>query len=117
MSARYIGRIVALCCVVAAFASCGDEPPVAPEMGIIVVSVLNNSTVPVPDVEVSLSGTNLVGRTDRDGKVVFRVASGRYFVDAQVCCVGPGFIEHHKAVRIIEGKTVEVVLEACLECV
>ena len=64
-----------------------------------------------------MTGANLVGKTDREGTVVFQAARGSYFVDASVCCVGPGMIEHHEAVRIVVGQTVEVELHACLVCV
>ena len=116
MSGRHGKWALSICFAFAVAISCGDERPESPETGTVVVRVIDPSLGPVPDVEVSLAGTNLVGMTDREGTIVFQVARGGYFVDAAVCCVGPGLIEHHEAVRVVGGKTVEVELRACLVC-
>ena len=40
-----------------------------------------------------------------------------YFVDANVCCQGPGLINYHVPVTITDGETEIVDLQACLVCV
>ena len=117
MSAKHNRWIFGICIICAAVISCGDDSPESPGTGTVVVRVIDSSIGPVPDVEVSLIGTNLVGKTDREGTVVFHPAGGSYFVDAAVCCAGAGMIEHHKRVRIAGGQTVKVELHACLVCV
>ena len=54
--------------------------------------------------------------TDADGIARFEVAPGEYFVDAQVCCIGPGFIEYHEPVQVVARQTAQVQLLACLKC-
>jgi len=114
---RYNIWAVTMAAVLMAGLSCGDDGPQAPRTGTVVVSVNDDTVGPVPDVEVRLAGTDQVGTTDREGKVVFHVASGSYFVDAKVCCIGPGWLVYHEPVRIQGGKTAEVELRACLDCV
>ena len=104
----------------AAFAvsmGCGEDPA-QPTTGILTVSVYDrgNPDWPVPDVRVELtpSGTALV--TNSHGLAVFELGAGEYFVDARVCCIGPGLIEHHVAVTVEPGKRTEISLWACLPC-
>jgi hypothetical protein len=44
------------------------------------------------------------------------VPAGRYVVNAELCCVGPGFIEYHEDVTVAAGETAEVLLFSCLAC-
>ena len=96
---------------------CSDTPP-QPETGTGVISAFANdrSVGPVADVEVTLRPNDLSGITDDNGRVSFEVPVGDYFVDARLCCAGPGFFEYHVPVTVTEGKTVEVELLACLRC-
>lgn len=88
-----------------------------PEEGIVLVHVVDISLQkPVPDVDVTLAGADLHGRTDDTGVVRFDVSPGDYFVDAQVCCAGPGFIEYHEGVTVATGETSRVTLHACPMC-
>ena len=95
---------------------CSDDPE-GPRTGTVSALVIDTSLGPVADVEVTLSPANLVSRTDQDGLVAFEVPPGDYFVDAKVCCIGPGFIDYHLPVTVREGETAEVTLQACLLCV
>jgi hypothetical protein len=95
---------------------CSDDPE-KPKSGTVSALVIDPSLGPVADVEITLSPTNLVSRTDQDGLVAFEVPPGDYFVDANVCCAGPGGIDYHLPVTVREGETVEVTLQACLVCV
>lgn len=89
-----------------------------PSVGFVSVHVVNGpSRQPVADVDVSITGSDQVSKTDRDGIAAFEIPPGNYFVDARVCCAGPGFIDYHVPITVETGKTVPVELEACLECI
>ena len=100
---------------------CSDDPVRNPEqtrtgiVSVLVVDVSGDS--PVSGVEIAMPPSGLVSKTDRDGIAVFEVPPGDYFVDASVCCVGPGFIEYHISVTVVKGRTARVLLQACLACV
>ena len=94
---------------------CADDPE-QPRTGTVSAVVLDGSHSPVAEVEIRLSPTSLVAKTDENGLVVFEVPPGSYFVDANVCCAGPGFIDYHLPVVVRVGRTVAVELRACLVC-
>ncbi|MCZ6702544.1 MAG: hypothetical protein O6940_05830 [Ignavibacteria bacterium] len=87
-------------------------------IGIISVIVVDNdlNKTPVPNVEITVTPIDIVQKTDSNGISNFEVEPGNYFVDAEVCCVGPGNIEYHVPVKVIENKTTDVKLLACLLC-
>ena len=87
-------------------------------IGIISVIVVDNdlNKTPVPNVEITVTPIDIVQKTDSNGISNFEVEPGNYFVDAEVCCVGPGNIEYHVPVKVIENKTADVKLLACLLC-
>ena len=99
------------------FISCNKEDE--PKTGIISVFVVDNDSVktPVADVEITIMQKGIIKKTDANGFCSFEVAPGDYFVDANVCCAGPGFIQYHKPVTVVEGETTQVILLACLMCV
>jgi len=86
--------------------------------GIISVSVIDNDAeqTPVPDVEITIAPGDITGKTDSSGTASFKVDPGDYYVDADVCCMGPGFIQYHEPVSVLAGDTAEVELSACLRC-
>ena len=88
------------------------------KLGIVSVSVVDNDIrgTPVPDVEITLTPSNMVKMTDVNGICNFEVELGNYFVDAEVCCAGPGNIQYHIPVQVIENDTADVKLLACLSC-
>lgn len=87
-------------------------------VGFVSVRVVNGpARQPVAEVDVTLTGTGQVSKTDREGIAAFEVPPGNYFVDAHVCCAGPGFIDYHVPITVETGKTVPVELQACLECI
>ncbi len=95
-----------------------DNTPTESRLGIISVTVVDNDAnkTPVPNVEITVTPINIVQQTDSSGIFNFVVEPGKYFVDAEVCCSGPGNIEYHVPVEVIENKTSDVELEACLSC-
>ena len=99
------------------FVSCDDEP-IKSKTGIISVSVIDNDPeeTPVPDVEITITPGGIVKKTNAKGLCSFEVNPGDYFIDAEVCCIGPGNIHYHEPVVVVENKTVEVKLVACLRC-
>jgi hypothetical protein len=95
-----------------------DDAATESILGTIFVIVVDNDLngTPVPDVEITLTPINIVQKTDSTGICNFKVEPGNYFVDAEVCCAGPGNIEYHVPVKVIENKTSDVKLLACLSC-
>lgn len=97
--------------------SCNREP-IETVQGIIFVSVVDNDAekTPVPDVELTITPGNITGRTNTSGTAIFKVDPGEYYVDADVCCIGPGLIQYHEPVTVTAGDTAEVEITACLRC-
>ena len=99
----------------ALFQGCSVSPE-QPGTGTVSALVIDGALGPVSGVEITLTPMNLVLKTGKSGVVVFEVPPGDYFVDAKVCCAGPGFIDYHLAVTVQADKTTEVELQACLAC-
>ena len=97
--------------------SCNSGPTDS-SLGVISVTVIDNedNKTPVPDVLITIVPNNIVQRTDLNGNTTFEIEPGNYFVDAEVCCLGPGNIIYHEPVTVVENETVDVELEACLSC-
>ncbi len=98
---------------------CTEDPEEPKELRTGTISALvidEGLEQPVEDVTITLTPGSLVSKTDENGVAVFEVPPGNYFVDASVCCVGPGFIEYHLSVTVREGKATRVTLQACLLC-
>jgi len=97
--------------------SCNDATTDS-RSGKIAVLVVDNDVngTPVPDVEITVTPIHFVKMTDVSGNCYFEVEPGNYFVDAEVCCAGPGNIKYHIPVKVIENNTVDVKLLACLSC-
>ena len=95
-----------------------DNAPTESKLGIISVIVVDNdlNKTPVPNVEITVTPIDIVQKTDSNGICNFEVEPGNYFVDAEVCCAGAGNIEYHVPVKVIENKTADVELLACLRC-
>ncbi len=89
-----------------------------PAMGTLLVRVLDSdlAETPVPDVEITVTPDSLVKTTDSNGKAMFDVPQGTYYVNADVCCIGPGFLHYHIPVIVREKDTVTVKLRACSMC-
>lgn len=86
--------------------------------GTISVSVVDNDSAetPIPDVEITIIPGNIVKKTDTNGLCNFDVCPGDYYVDADVCCAGPGTIHYHEPVAVVKNATKEVTLVGCLIC-
>jgi len=95
-----------------------DDSTTESRFGVISVAVVDNdsSATPVPDVEIIVTPLDIVKMTDSNGTCSFEVKPGNYFVDAEVCCQGAGNIEYHVMVNVVENKTSNVKLVACLSC-
>lgn len=108
---------LSLSCFVVLLACAEDPTPSG--TGTVSVLVLDNLAEdrPVADVEITIQPGSVVVKTDQDGRAVFELSPGQYFVDAEVCCAGPGFIEYHEAVTVVSRETTEVVLGACTACI
>ena len=99
------------------FGSCNKEPAAA-DKGVIFISVVDNDAgkTPVPNVDITIMPGELTGRTDDAGTASFEIDPGDYYVDADVCCIGPGFIQYHEPVTVLAEDTAKVELTACLRC-
>ena len=93
-----------------------NEDPIAPPIGFVSVTVIDSSGPPVSGVEVRVVPQGLAATTDTRGVALFRLPPGDYFVDANLCCVGPGLIDYHVPVTVTAGATEAVELQACLFC-
>ena len=89
-------------------------------LGPAIISVLvvdnDHQETPIPDVEITITPGNIVKKTNANGIAGFEVAPGHYYVDADVCCLGPGYIHYHEPVAVVENDTTEVKLLGCLAC-
>jgi hypothetical protein len=93
-----------------------NEDPTRPATGLISVTVKDVLGPPVADVEVRIVPLGLDAMTNARGRALFEVAPGDYFVDASLCCQGPGFIEYHVPVTVTAGESEAVELRSCLAC-
>lgn len=87
-----------------------------PYKGHVSVSVIDENETPVENVEIYLAPDSLLKVTDPNGKAFFTVDVGDYFIDADVCCRGPGFIHYHEPVKVEKNDTVKQILHACTAC-
>lgn len=86
-------------------------------LGTISVKVVDSdSTTPIPNIDITITPENLVKKTDEKGVCTFSVKPGDYYVDADVCCAGPGPIHYHEPAAIVQDKTVEIKLVGCSMC-
>ena len=88
-----------------------------PEKGYVSVLVIDENEIPVEDVTIYLAPDSISKVTDLNGKAFFTVEVGDYFIDADVCCIGPGFIKYHEPVTVEKNDTVKQELHACLACI
>lgn len=93
--------------------SCTDK-----SSGTLSVSVVDNDPqeTPIPDVEITITPGNIVKMTDANGLCTFELDPGDYYVDANVCCLGPGYLEYHELAKVSANETKEVKLVGCLSC-
>jgi hypothetical protein len=97
--------------------SCNNTPTDS-RLGTISVSVVDNDAnkSPVPNVDITITPINITQKTNANGIINFKVEPGDYYVNAEVCCLGPGFIIYHEPLQVIEDRTSSIELEACLSC-
>lgn len=97
--------------------SCTGKPTES-QTGIIIILVVDNDQheTPIPDVEITIAPGNLIKKTDSNGLCSFELDPGEYYVNADVCCIGPGYIHYHESVRLLANETQELKLVGCLSC-
>ncbi len=113
-SNRYMATLLLVCGSIIV-TGCGEDP-IRPTTGFVLVTVRDASGPPVADVEIRIPPAGLTSTTDAEGVALFEVVSGDYFVEANVCCQGPGFINYHVPVTVTDGETEIVNLQSCLAC-
>lgn len=110
-------RYIILILLLIHFYSCKTNmDSIQSNQGYLIVSVIDDIVGPVNDVKITIYPDSLVKKTGINGKAEFRLENGQYFVDANVCCVGPGWIIYHESIEIIKNDTARVELKACLSC-
>ncbi len=97
--------------------SCNKKPTES-KTAIISVSVIDKDPeeTPVQDVEINITPGDIIKKTNANGIASFEVDPGDYYVNADVCCVGPGYIHYHEPITVVANETGKVKLLACLRC-
>ena len=93
-----------------------NTEPIQSQKGYISVLVIDDIVGPVENVEIYITPDNISKVTEQDGKAFFKLDVGDYYVDANVCCFGPGFKEYHEPAIVVKNDTFKVELKACLLC-
>ena len=88
------------------------------ETGTISVYVVDNdlNETPIPNAQITLIPDNIVKETNENGFCSFNVDPGDYFINAALCCVGPGFINYNEPASVLRGENKDIRLVACLSC-
>jgi hypothetical protein len=87
-------------------------------IGKIIVNVQDNDSAhtPVPNAQIFINSLNQSKFTDSTGTCVFELKPNLYIIEAYLCCVGPGTIDYHDSVLVIENETKYLTFTACLSC-
>ena len=105
--------------VLICFLGCDKDKPNAPETGYISVYVYDDSALeerPILDAEITVVPGDLVRFTDVNGRTIFEVDPGDYYVDAEICCVVIFPVKYHIPVTVTKGDTVDVEMADCFSC-
>ena len=113
-SNRYLATLLLVCGSII-FTGCAEDP-IRPKTGFVLVTVTDASGPLVADIEIRIVPAGLVLLTDAEGVALFEVVAGDYFVEANVCCLGPGLINYHVPVTVTDGETEIVNLQSCFVC-
>jgi len=95
-----------------------DKESADSDQGTLLVSVKDTlaGEPPVPDISITVVPGDIIKQTDSNGKCRFELDPGDYYVDAEVCCMGPGNISYHEPITITSNQTKEITLWACSVC-
>jgi hypothetical protein len=97
--------------------SCKGKPAESETPSLLIFVVDNDSKeTPIPAVEIIVTPGNITKITDSKGLCWFELSPGNYYVDAKVCCVGPGWIQYHEPVNILIDESKILKLHGCLAC-
>lgn len=98
------------------FLSCSESAN--SETSTISVYVVDNDPdeTPIQNIMIVLNPDSLIKETDETGFCSFEVDAGDYFVKADLCCIGPGFIHYNEPVTVLKGEDKNIKLIACLRC-
>lgn len=97
---------------------CCNKEPDESTTGTISILVVDNDSeeTPIPNVEITITPGNIIKMTNADGMAGFKVNTGDYYVNADVCCTGPGYIQYHEPVTVMANQSVNVKMIGCLRC-
>jgi hypothetical protein len=97
--------------------SCTGKPTESDTATLLVYVVDNDQReTPIPGVEVIISPGNIIKKSDSKGLCRFELKPGDYYVDAKVCCIGPGWFQYHEPVNILLNEIKTLKLHGCLSC-
>jgi len=84
----------------------------------LLVYVIDNDQqeTPIPGVEVIVTPGNIIKKSNSKGLCRFELKPGDYYVDAKVCCIGPGWFLYHEPVNISLNESKTLKLHGCLSC-
>jgi hypothetical protein len=109
--------IISLVSIILLFFSCKGKPTEADTASLMILVVDNDSQeTPIADVEIIVTPGNITKKTDLKGLCRFELSPGDYYVDARVCCIGPGWIQYHEPVSILTNESKILKLHGCLAC-
>jgi len=101
--------------ILLSFLDCRDDS-IGPFDGILSVYVMDYQVGPVADQMITILPEGVTAQTNKAGVAVFLLPAGDHYVNAHLCCVGPGLIEYHILVTLQAGDTTSLTLRACLTC-
>lgn len=110
--------ILTLTLITALLLSCSCETTeVQPaDEGYLSVTVTDERDSLIQNIEIFIVPDSSSVKTDANGKAFFILETGDYFVDASICCIGPGFFNYHEPVTIEKNDTVKLEFEGCTAC-
>ncbi len=98
------------------FISCETTGTKPADEGYLSVTVIDERDSLIQNAEIFIVPDSSSVSTDSNGEAFFTLKRGDYFVNAQICCIGPGFINYHEPVTIERDDTVKLELGACTAC-
>lgn len=108
--------IVSLSFLLVVGISCETTGTNQPEQGYISVQVTDERDAAIADVDIFIVPDSSSIKTDANGMAFFTLETGDYFIDASICCIGPGFFNYHEPVTVERDDTVKLELEGCTAC-
>jgi len=117
MKQSFYGIIIIILSTLIMQLSCAGQI-IESQTGTLLVLIVDNDyqETPISDVAVIVTPGNIINTTDSNGLCTFTLEPGEYYVDAEVCCIGPGYIQYHEYEKILPSTIKILKLYGCLSC-